>query len=234
MIPQSKRSIIGSDVVGSREGGKTGTGYAVPGENGADDGYEDPPPTRRDRLKAWGPLLVPVVVFGGIAAFVFAGIADMARTSHAPDYSASSCSPSDPHKVLVEVEDRGDRQGDRRRAVQRRRRAQHPGVRRRRRAQRVGARHQHRDLPGLPEDQRRDRDHRAAEVRQPLAGLAARDPARRLQLGDACGSWPRSGSGARTTSSSSSTPTRSACRPGPRAPTATGPPRACWSPAATP
>ncbi|WP_190276739.1 endolytic transglycosylase MltG [Catenulispora acidiphila] len=89
--------------MGSPEGGKTGTGYAVPGENGADDGYEDPPPTRRDRLKAWGPLLVPVVVFGGIAAFVFAGIADMARTSHAPDYSASSCSPSDPHKVLVEV-----------------------------------------------------------------------------------------------------------------------------------
>ena len=85
--------------MGSPEGGKTGTGYAVPDE----DGYEEPPPTRRDRLKAWGPLLVPVVVFGGIAAFVFAGLADLAKTPHAPDYSASSCSPNDPHKVLVEV-----------------------------------------------------------------------------------------------------------------------------------
>jgi UPF0755 protein len=86
-------------VTTSPDGGKTGTGYAVPDK----DDYEDPPPTRRDRLKSWGPLLVPVVVFGGIAAFVFAGIADLARTKHAPDYSASSCSPSDPHKVLVEV-----------------------------------------------------------------------------------------------------------------------------------
>lgn len=100
MIPESKRSIIGSDVVGNSDAGKTGTGCAVPDE----DDYEDPPPTRRDRLRSWGPLLVPVVVFGGIAAFVFAGIAGLADTSHAPDYSASSCSPSDPHKVLVEVQ----------------------------------------------------------------------------------------------------------------------------------
>jgi UPF0755 protein len=86
-------------LVGSPDGGNTGTDYAAPEE----DGYEDPPPTRRDRLKAWGPLLVPVVVFGGIAAFVFASVAGMMKTKHAPDYSASSCSPSDPHKVLVEV-----------------------------------------------------------------------------------------------------------------------------------
>jgi UPF0755 protein len=86
-------------VVGGPEGGNTGTGYVVPEE----DDDESPPPTRRDRLRAWGPLLVPLVVFGGIAGVVFAGVAAMMKTPHAPDYSASSCSPSDPHKVLVEV-----------------------------------------------------------------------------------------------------------------------------------
>lgn len=101
----SKRSIIGSDVVGSPDDGKTdtggtGTGYAVPDE----DGYEDPPPTRRDRLRAWGPLLVPLVVFGGIAVFVFGGLADMMQTPHAPDYGRSGCAAKDPHKVLVEVQ----------------------------------------------------------------------------------------------------------------------------------
>ncbi|MEY9860160.1 UPF0755 protein [Catenulispora sp. GAS73] len=89
--------------MGSPDGGSTGTGsgtdYAAPRE----DDYEDPPPTRRDRLKAWGPLLVPLVVFGGIAVFVFASIAGMMKTKHAPDYSAASCAPNDPHKVLVEV-----------------------------------------------------------------------------------------------------------------------------------
>ena len=87
----------------SPDGGKTGTGCAAPDGDGYGDDYEDARPTRRERLKAWGPLLVPVVVFGTIAAFVFGGIADLFRTTHAPDYSASSCSPSDPHKVLVEV-----------------------------------------------------------------------------------------------------------------------------------
>lgn len=86
-------------MVASPDGGKTETGCAVPG----DDDYEDPPPTRRERLKAWAPLLVPVAVFGGIAVLVFAGLAGLAQTSHAPDYSASSCAPNDPHKVLVEV-----------------------------------------------------------------------------------------------------------------------------------
>ena len=81
----------------SPDGGTTGTGYA-------EDGYEDPAPTRRARLKSWGPLLVPLVVFGGIAALLFAAVAHLAGSTHAPDYSASSCSPNDPHKVLVEVD----------------------------------------------------------------------------------------------------------------------------------
>jgi UPF0755 protein len=71
----------------------------------ADDvDYEDPPRTGRDRLRAWGPLLVPVVVFGGIAALVYAGIASLSKTHHAPDYAKSSCAANDPHKVLVEVQ----------------------------------------------------------------------------------------------------------------------------------
>ena len=98
--------------MGSPENGNAGTSSARTGNAGtdyapaafeADGDHEDPPPTPRDRLKAWGPLLVPLVVFGGIAAFVFAAVADMMKTPHAPDYSAASCSPTDPHKVLVEV-----------------------------------------------------------------------------------------------------------------------------------
>jgi UPF0755 protein len=69
-----------------------------------EDDYEDPPPPRRRRLRSWGPLLLPVVVFGGIAALVFAGIAELAGTPHAPDYPATRCAPGDPHKVLVEVD----------------------------------------------------------------------------------------------------------------------------------
>ena len=83
----------------SPDGGNPRTDYAAPEE----DGYKDPRPTRRDRLKTWGPLLVPVIVFGGIAVFIFTGLADMMRSTHAPDYSAASCSPTDPHKVLVEI-----------------------------------------------------------------------------------------------------------------------------------
>lgn len=90
--------------MGSPDGGNTGTGYVEPEADGYGDDYEDPPPTRRDRLRAWGPLLVPLVVFGGIAAFVFVSVADAAHTSHAPDYSASGCAADDPHKVLVEVQ----------------------------------------------------------------------------------------------------------------------------------
>lgn len=85
--------------MGSPYGGNTGTDYLVPDE----DDYEDPPPTRRDRLRAWGPLLVPLVVFGGIAAVVFVGIAQFAQTAHAPDYGRTGCAADDPHRVLVEV-----------------------------------------------------------------------------------------------------------------------------------
>ncbi|WP_194899215.1 endolytic transglycosylase MltG [Catenulispora pinisilvae] len=85
--------------MGGPESGNTGTGYAVPEE----DDHEDPPPTRRDRLRAWGPLLVPVVVFGGIAAFAFAAIVSLTKTSHAPDFGKSGCAADDKHKVLVEV-----------------------------------------------------------------------------------------------------------------------------------
>lgn len=84
------------------EGG-AGTGYVTPETE--DDHDEDPPTTRRDRLRAWGPLILPVVVLGGIAALVFAGIATFADTGkHYPDYDKAGCASDDPHKVLVEVQ----------------------------------------------------------------------------------------------------------------------------------
>ncbi|NUR24266.1 MAG: endolytic transglycosylase MltG [Catenulispora sp.] len=70
-----------------------------------DDGYEDPPPTRKDRLRAWAPLALPIVVLGGLAALVFAGIATLADSGrHYPDYSKGACAADDKHKVLVEVQ----------------------------------------------------------------------------------------------------------------------------------
>ena len=84
--------------MGSPRGRDTGT--VAPG----DDDYEDPPRTGRDRLRAWGPLLVPLVVFGGVAALVYVGIAHVVSTPHAPDYPKSGCAADDPHKVLVEVQ----------------------------------------------------------------------------------------------------------------------------------
>lgn len=83
------------------EGGGTGTGY-VPEQ---DDGYEEPPPTRADRLRAWAPLALPVVVLGGIAVLVFAALVSLAGSDrHYPDYSNSGCAADDKHKVLVEVQ----------------------------------------------------------------------------------------------------------------------------------
>ena len=87
------------------ETGPDGTGLGTrPDETGPDDGDEDPPPTRGERWRAWGPLAVLLVVFGGIGALMFAGlVAFFGGARHAPDYSRGDCAADDPHKVLVEV-----------------------------------------------------------------------------------------------------------------------------------
>ncbi|WP_344669732.1 endolytic transglycosylase MltG [Catenulispora yoronensis] len=83
------------------EGGGAGTGYV----GTEDDDYEDPPPTRAERWRAWGPLGALLVVFGGVGALLFAGLVSLAGGGkHAPDYSATKCDADDPHKVLVEVQ----------------------------------------------------------------------------------------------------------------------------------
>jgi UPF0755 protein len=66
--------------------------------------YEDPPPSRRDRMKAWGPLAVVLLVLGGFASVIFAGLVLMApKPVRAPDFANGSCNADDSHKVLVEV-----------------------------------------------------------------------------------------------------------------------------------
>lgn len=93
--------------MGSTEGGNTGTGYVAPEEpeRPEPDDDEDPPVTRAERLKAWGPLAFLVVVFGGIGALLFAGfLTFLKQDNHYPDYSKDSCAADDPHKVLVEVQ----------------------------------------------------------------------------------------------------------------------------------